>query len=74
MLPCPLALPSGGRRVGFLKLCVAIQSNILHFRRKCHLLGVFKFNLDFNELCKHSYTYPKLGTLHLFAYVEYNNK
>ena len=57
----------------FLKLRVAIQ-NILHFRRKCHLLDVFKFNLDFNELCKNSYTYPKLGALHLFAYVEYSNK
>ena len=48
--------------LSFLKSRVAIQSNICTLWRKCNLLGVFKFNLDFNELINNSYIYPTLGT------------
>ena len=48
--------------LSFLKSRVAIQSNIFTLWRKCNLLGVFKFNLDFNELINNSYIYPTLGT------------
>ena len=48
--------------LSFLKSRVAIQSNIFTLWRKCNLLDVFKFNLDFNELINNSYIYPTLGT------------
>ena len=50
----------------FLKLRVAIQSNIFTLGRQYHLLGVFKFNLDFNELINNSYIYPMLGTYNYY--------